>query len=327
MFDKGKTETNEEKFFALYKDVANQLKATGISYTKGDEFYREYSEFISKLTDTFGNLQNFCQQQNTSYVRNQEESRAKAKKDADFAKDSEEFIKARTDDLIKKNKFLDELRGKMKEGLAKLDAAKIAKLKVKETPNLNNMFNTIFTIYYKEQFDWSKFKKSIVADKTEEFQSKLVNIDFATLTPENIQNLSAIKDDPGLNAFVSNDKQGGAILEIINYLEFVKEAVATQNEINDLQDKIHRIKIDAPKRGELAKIEAQRAEVLTQNIDHLNAISAKVVKNADRYADEVKRVDEMVEMYDKHKNKLHSLIGNEYPRIQQVPRNIYKDSE
>lgn len=330
MFDKGKTEGNEEKFFGLYKDVANQLRATGISYSKGDEFYREYTDFISKLTTTFENLQNFCQQQSTSYARTQDEARQKSKKDGDFSKDSEEFIKTKTDELIKKNKHLDELRGKMKESLGKLEAKKIAKLKVKETANLNNMFTTIYQIFYKDAktpFDWSSFKKNAVTkDNLEDFQNRLVNLDFSTLTQGDIQSLATLKDDPWIKDYVVSNKEGGALLELVNYLEFVRDAVATQSEIHDLQEKIQRIKTDAPKRSEQAKIEANAAEVLTENIKHLDAINHRMVKSAEPFAEEVKRTDEMFHSYEQHRNRLREVINHEYPRIQSVPQSLYKAS-
>lgn len=331
MFDKGKAEGNEEKFFSLYKDVSNQLRATGISYNKGDEFYREYTEFISKLTSTFENLQNFCQQQSASYTKTQEESRTKAKKDADFNKDSEEFIKTKTDELIKKNKFLDEVRGKMKESLSKLEPKKISKLKVKETPSLNNVFSTIYQIFYKDAktpFDWAQFKKvAILKDNMEDFQNRLINVDFASLTPEQLQSLSNIKEDAWMKDYTVSNKEGGALLELLNYLEFVRDAGAAQAEIADLQDKIHRIKADAPKRGEQAKIEANVAETLTENIKHLDQINHRMIHSAEPFAEEVKRTDEMFHAYDQHKHKLQEVIRQEYPRIQHVPRNLYKDNE
>jgi len=327
MFEKGKVQSNEEQFFKLQADVNNRLQGTNSSYSNGDKFYAEYSSFIQKLTNTFEGLQAYCSENLTNYARSQEEARAKATKDGDFSKNAEEFIRSKTEDLIKKNKYLDELKGKLKESLAAVDAKKIAKLKVKETPALNTLFSALFTFYYKdakEAFDWSKFKKEVVEkDALDDFQARLVNADYTIYTPEEINGLVALKDDPAIKDFSTGKKEGAPVMELLVFLDYVGETAKVQGEINRLQDEIHRIKEDAPRRAEAAKTEANWAEVLQDNITHLDSLNSRVVDSAKPFGNEVERTNQMVGLYEAHKNQVRDFINKEYSSIQRVPTGVY----
>ncbi len=327
MFEKGRVQTNEDKFHGLHGDINARLQGASSSYSNGDKFYGEYSAFIQKLTNTFEGLQAYCSENLTNYARSQEEAKAKASKDGEFSKNAEEFIRSKTEDLIKKNKYLDELKAKLKEPLANLDAKKIAKLKVKETPALTTIFTSFFNFYYKdakEAFDWAKFKKEVVEkDQLDDFQARLVNADYPSYSPEEINSLVVLKDDPAVKDFSTGKKEGAPIMDLLIFLDYVGETAKVQGEINRLQDEIHRIKDDAPKRAEAAKTEANWCEVLQENIVHLDNLNNRVVESAKPFGNEVERTNEMVRLFESHKASLRNFINNEFSAIQKVPGNVY----
>jgi len=322
-----KLKESEEKFATLHQNLNNNLKGTSFSYDHGDKFYREYSDFVSQLTSTFEHLQAFCQQNLTNYAHTQEEARAKAAKDQDFFNKSEEFIKAKTEDIIKKNKFLDELKNKMKDCFTTLTAKKMAALKVKETPALNNFFTVIFQIFYKdskETFDWSKFKAVAFTSKNfDDFSNRLVNADFVSITQEQMESLAKLKEDQGLNDYAKSKKEGEPLLHLINYLEFVGDVNRTQLELTRLHDEISRIKADAPNRNNSSKMEAGWANALQENIHYLDSLNTRVVKTAEQFGDEVKRTNEMADAYEQHKKELRQLVNEQYGPVQNVPTSIY----
>jgi hypothetical protein len=322
-----KVKENEDKFFEQQTTLNNQLKATTFSYNHGDKFYREYSDFVSQLTSTFEHLQAFCQQNLTNYAHSQEEAKAKAAKDLNFSNQSDEFIKAKTDDLIKKNKFLDELKSKMKDCFTPITAKKMAALKVKETPSLTNFFTVVFQTFYKdskETFDWAKFKAVAFKSKNfDDFPNRLVNADFANFTQEQIDNLVKFREDQGLNEYAKNKKEGEPILHLINYLEFVSDVNKTQNDLTRLHDEITRIKADAPNRKDNAKVEASWGTALQENITYLDALNSRLVKSAEQFGDEVKRTNEMADNYEQHKNQLRQVINQEFTPVKNIPQTIY----
>jgi len=325
--NQAKVKENEDKFFNLQQNVNNQLKATAFSYDHGDKFYREYSDFVSQLTSTFEHLQAYCQTNLTNYAHTQEEAREKAVKDQDFYNKSEEFIKAKTDDLVKKNKFFDELKGKMKECFTPITAKKMAALKVKENPSLNNFFTVLFQTFYKDSkdpFEWNKFKSVALKSKNfDDFSNRLINADFASFTDEQLETLVKFKDDQGLNDYAKHKKEGEPLIHLINYLEFVGDVTRTQGELTKLRDEISRIESDAPRRKDRAKMEAGWAETLHDNIQYLDALNTRLVKSAEKFGDEVKRTNEMAEAYEQHKNQLRQTVNQEYGSVKNVPPTVY----
>lgn len=263
-------------------------------------YLAQYAEFISKLGATVHSIQTYQQETLSKYTKDQENSRIKAQKDSEFGPGAEEYLRLTTQNFIQSTKYMDELRAKMKEGLAKLEAKKVAEIAVEKSENLNFMFSSLYAIYYKEStdpFNWKKFKKeAILKDELDDFQSRLVNLDFSTLTENDLILLTKIKDDPWIEDFVVKKKEGGALIELINYIEFVNEAVKTQTELKKMQRDLDRIKKDIPNRVESVKVQTRQAELLKENIAHLVQTKATFDAGADAYKAEFQEIRRILEM-------------------------------
>jgi hypothetical protein len=328
MLDKGKVEKAEEKLATLHNELANIMRATASSYTHGDKYYQDYSNFIATLTTTFTNLQNFTQIQTGKYVKRQDEVRARIAKNEDLTKNSGEYERTQNEELAKHRTTLEELKAKMKEALAKLDAKLFGKLEVKKTPNLNDVFDALHQVFYKGSgnFDWAKFKKDhISTDNMADFQNRLGTADLAEFTPDDINVLSRMRDDAWLNNY-AKQKEGAPLLELTNYIAHVNDAIKSHTDIKGLEEAITRNKVDAPKREESAKADQDHVQFLQENVDYLSALHTRMMRSAEPFTNEDKRTDAMIGDYEQHKQAIRDIVFTEYSRLQTVPRNIYGES-
>jgi len=331
MQNRNQIENNEAQFFNQQQDLNNTLlKAASVSYNNGDEFYREYSDFIATLSHTFEDLQLYSQKKLTDLASSQEEARAKGKRDLEFVRDADEFIRGKTNDLGKKNQFHEDVKTKLKEAISAIDYKKVAKLKVKNSPQLETLFQTLFNVFYKDAkntFNWDTYCKiAITQNKLEDFKNRLINQDFSLLNEEEIESLQRLHDDQWYDNFSKTDKSGAPVLDILNYLEYVKEAAKNQNEINALTHEITRIKADAPLRAETSKSDAIWADLVQQNITHIENLTARMVFSAEPFAQEANRTNQQATNYDQHKREVTEAVQGQYSQVQYVPRNIYSDS-
>jgi hypothetical protein len=329
MLDKGKVEKAEEKLVVLHNELANIMRATASSYTHGDKYYQDYSNFIATLTTTFSNLQNFSQIQTGKYVKRQDEVRARIAKNEDLTRNSGENERTQAEELTKHNTTLEELKIRMKETVGKLDAKLFGKLDVKKSEQLHDFFDALHQIFYKDSgaaFDWAKFKKDHIAkDNMADFQTRLGGYDFATSTPEEIETLGRMRDDPWLNDYKTK-KEGTSLVELSNYLTHVTDAAKSQAEIKRIQEEIARNKLDAPKREEATKADQDHVQFLQENVDYLNALHTRMIRSAEPFANEAKRTDAMIGDYEQHKQAIRDIVFTEYARVQAVPRTIYGES-
>lgn len=327
MGDKSKVLSNQDTFNSLQREVERKLQATTYSYNNGDQFYREYADSFAQLISTFETLQNYCQNNLTKYHTEQQEAIAKAAKDKDISEKSDDFIRAKTEDLIKKNKVLDEIKNQMKTPLSEIKPAALAKLPADKMPGLNSLFSTIFQLFYKDAkdaFEWKKFSTVAIKKNYDDFQNRLVNTDYAEIPSDQLATLSAFKDNAELKDFSTNKKEGESVFKLLSYLHYVGEINKNQLEIARLQEEIARIRADAPKRKENAKTEAEWAEGLKINISHLDSINARIAKAIEPYSNGAETTDALVDSYEQHKKNLKNQITQEYLRVAQVPEGVYK---
>jgi len=326
MFDKTKTEKNEEKFFTQYDNINNQLKASTFYYNHGDKFYREYSDFITKLSTTFEGLNSYSQQNLTGLYDRHEQAKTKAHNDEVFSANAEETIRVKTDELAQETRILDEARASFGKELAAIDAKKLAKLKVKDQTQLQNFFATLRSIFYPEQtdaFDWAKFKAAYEKDKLKDLRERLGNPRFETITSEQISAVERIRDDPYYTELAKNPKEGSSILPLLNYYRFFADAARAHEKTTALTTEIATIRLDAPRRAESAKTEAVLADDLKRNIQYLEELNGRLVRSADPFSDEAKRIHRAIEEYDQHKAHLRNVLTEGFESVQHVPRSVY----
>ncbi len=330
--NKSRVNNNEDIFFDIVQVLNQKLEATSTSYQDGDKFYHEYSEFISKLTGTFEGLQIYYQQNRSIYQNSKEYSNMKRKSDLEFIDTADGSIKDKTEELISKQNHLDDLLRRIKTPLEVIDYRKVAKLDVQENESLNNFFTVLFQIYYgdsRESFDWAQFRKEDVQkEKLKGFQSRLINADYTNMTPEQIDTLVRLKDDPEILKLSKNKKLGAPLVDLLVYLNYVGDIVKTQEEIRTLQYDICVIKHDKPKREGRAEIESHMMGVKQENIKYLENMNNEFLERAKIFAKVVGDTDEMIRVFKEEKVKVGKMIEKEYSReIQHISEGVYEQVE
>lgn len=329
MFDKGKVERNEEKFFTLHEATNNQLKASTLFYNNGDNYYREYEDFVRNLSRNFEGLKSYTTQNLTALKEKQEKARTQAETDRVFAESAEEQIRIKTEELSTLTRNFDESKASYDRELTALEPKKMAKLKVKDQTKLQDFFGAIHRVFYSdaaEPFDWAKFKTAFEKDKMKDFQARLGNPRYAQITEQQIEQLSALKDDAFYADLAKNPKEGSSILPILNYLRHFVDAARGQQRIAVLQREITDIKTNAPSRGENAKIQAQVAEGLRKNVAYLEELNNRLVRSAEPFGDESNRVHRAAEEYNQHKDQLRNTLAQFADNAQHLPRELYASS-
>jgi hypothetical protein len=326
MFDKTKTEKNEDKFFTLHDNINNQLKASTFYYNHGDKFYREYSDFISKLSQTFEGLKSYNQTNLASLIERQEQAATKAHNDEVFAANAEETIRVKSEELTNETRVFEEARTNFAKELQALDAKKLAKLKVKDQTQLQNFFGSLHRVFYADSadaFDWAKFKTAFEKDKLKDLRERLTNPKFGTITSDQISSIEKIRDDPYYTELAKNPKEGSSILPLLNYFRWFADAARANEKTTALTAEVANIRLDAPRRAESAKTEATLAAELKRSIQYMEELNSRLVRSADPFADEAKRIHRAGEEYDQHKAQLRTILSEEYESVQHIPRTVY----
>jgi hypothetical protein len=326
MSDKTRAEKNEEKFFTLHDNINNQLKASTFYYNHGDKFYREYSDFITKLSQTFEGLKSYNQTNLQTLIQRQEQAATNAHNDEVFSTNAEETIRVKTEEATEATRLFEEARTNFGKELQTLDAKKLAKLKVKDQTQLQNFFGSLHRVFYADQageFDWAKFKTAFEKDKLKDLRARLEAPKFGTYTSDQITSMEKIRDDPYYTDFAKNPKEGASILPLLNYVRWFADAARANERATTLQNEVATIRLDAPRRAESAKAEAALAAELKRSIQYLEELNGRLVRSADPFADEAKRIHRAGEEYDQHKAQLRTILSEEYDSVQRVPRDVY----
>ena len=324
--DKSRVHNNEEIFFNILQVLNQKLEATSANFKDRDRFYHEYANFISKLTGIFEGLQIYYQQNRLIYQSSKEYSKTKVTSDLEFIENADKSIKDKTEELISKQSHLEDLIRRMETPLEVIDYKKVAKLDVQENESLNNFFTVFFQMYYgdsRESFDWAKFKKEDVQkEKLTDFKSRLIQADYTNFTPEQLDTLVRLKDDPEIFKLSKDKKLGAPIVDLLAYLNYVGDIVKTQEEIRTLQYDICVIKHDKPEREGRAEIEAHAMEVKQENIEYLEKMNNDFLERAKVFGRLVRDTDEMIRTFKEERSEVAKIIAKEYWEIQHVPENV-----
>jgi len=329
MFEKNKVYNDEGAFFAIHALLNTKLQGTTASYQDGEHFYKEYTSFISKLTGTFEALQIYYQQNRTIYTNSAESSKNKEMEDLEFIRNAEGAIRARAEELVSKQNRIEDIKRRMRVPVEAIDYKKVAKFDVQDHESLNNFFTVFFQIYYgdsRESFDWKKFKKQVVVkEKLKDFQARLMNADYTNFTPEQIDTLVRLCDDPEIAKLAKDKKLGGPIINLLTFLGYVGDLAKTQEEIQALQYEICVIQYDTPKRGGRARIEAQKIDVKQENIAYLEDLNNKFLETAKVFGKLVEDTDGILRDFKEERKKVGEVIEKEYSKIlQYVPESVYE---
>lgn len=243
-------------------------------------FLNQYLENIKQLKQIVGEFRESVVKDTAKLVSEQEATKAKAIKDADFAKNSEKYLTAKKEELIKHRKQFDALKTNMRQSLSEINFRKLERLDVKDhTLKLFEMLNRI--VYKsKEQFNWNTFRdEAIKKDRLDDFKAKLAAFDFSELPPEQLQELENLIHSQVLKDYIEKDPAAEAMLELYDFLDCIPAFVQSQREIKALENNIAQIKRDTDTREIRVEISKNKTHDLDDIIKHLETLNVDALDN------------------------------------------------
>jgi len=310
-----KLQAEEQRLTDLTNNLNNLLKSTSSNYANSDNFYAEYGTFLAQLSNTFQDLKQYAAKSTTAQTQAQENARTRA---AEFAKATEEINAA----ISARRTELSGLQGQVTEITGRFQPKLWAKLKVKETPALTELFTNLFQTYYPEQnLDWATFKKTEVEkNKLAEFNNRLVNADYTTVAPERIDALDYLRNNTDLGAAAAK-KDGAQITELINFLGLVRSISEAQRDVAQLQAKSQalRTEFEASEKAGVADNGAHQ-----KRNEYLTALNERMTQSAAPFANIERTTNEMRQAYDEHKRNLSNLVSQVEAQSKAiVPDSVY----
>lgn len=312
-----KVQAEDQRAADLTNNLNTLLRATASNYNNSDNFYSEYTHFLAELSGTFQSLKNYAANSASSHTQAQEQARNRA---AEFSKNTEEInsaIQARRNELATLQDQAREITGKFQPKL-------FAKLKVKETPALNELFTNLFQVYYPEQnLDWAAFKKTEVEKaKLAEFNNRLINADYTTVAVERVEALDFLRNNQDL-ATIAAKKDGAQVTELINFLGLVRTTSDAQRDIAQLQAKVEALRTEFEAAEKASVAANQTADKRNQ---FLSALNERMTQSAAPFAHIEKTTAEMKQAHEEHKRHLRNQIQQAEAQLRSVPESVYTAS-
>jgi chromosome segregation ATPase len=311
-----KVQSEEQRVADLTNNLNTLLRATSSNYNNSDNFYAEYTAFLSELSGTFQSLRQYAANSTGAHAQAQEQARTR---NAEFQKNTEEVNAA----LDSKRRELEDAQNNVRKHTGALNPKLFAKLKVKETPALTTLFNNLYQTYYPEQqtaFDWVSFKKTEVEkNKLADFNNRLVSADYNTIPQERIEALDYLKTDAELAA-VGAKKDGAQVLELINFLTLVRGVADLQRDIAQLQTRLEGLRTEQQAHEQAGVATNQLAH---KRNEHLAALSDRMTASAAPFGNVEQRTVEQRQAYEDHKRHIRNLIEQTESQISGIPESVY----
>ena len=295
-----------------------------------ESFFNEYLNNMNEVQRVLGEFREFTVKETTRLFSEQEAAKAKAVKDADFAKNSEKYLAAKKDELSKQRKQFDALKTNMRQSLSDINYKRLERLEINE--HFLKIFSTLYDVLYlssnspadkpRESFDWAKFKaQAIIKDRLDDFKAKAAAMDFSELPEEKIAALKALISDPDIKQLIEKDIKAEPILEIYDFLDCIPAYIQSSQEIKTLQNNVSQIKRDTVTREikvETSKLKSQDIEDLLKHLDSLsideidsklNIHLAELHQNQDKYvAAKQKKLQDLKNHYNQEVLKVNPAI-------------------
>ncbi len=311
-----KVQAEEQRIADLTNNLNTLLRATASNYNNSDNFYAEYSAFLSELSGTFQSLRQYAANSTGAHAQAQEQARTR---NAEFAKNTEEVTAA----LDAKRRELEEAQNNVRTQTATLNPKLLAKLKVKETPALSTLFNNLHQTYYPEdqtEFNWVNFKKTEVEkNKAADFINRLNTADYNTIPNERIDALDYLRNDAELAALGAK-KDGAQVLAFINFLGLVRGVADLQRDIAQLQTRLEGLRTEQQAHDQAGVATNQLAQ---KRNEHLAALNDRMTASAAPFGNVEQRTVEQRQAYESHKNHIRNLINQTEEQIRHIPESVY----
>jgi len=319
MFNKSqasKVQSEEQRIADLTNNLNTFLRATASNFNNSDNFYAEYSAFLSELSGTFQSLRQYAANSTGAHAQAQEQARTRA---SEFAKNIEEVTAA----LDAKRRELEEAQANVRKTTGAFNPKLFAKLKVKETQALATLFNNLYQTYYPEQqnaFDWVSFKKTEVEkNKLADFNNRLVNADYNTIPQERVESLDYLRADAELAALAAK-KDGAQVAELLNFLGLVRGVADLQRDIAQLQTRLEGLRTEHQAHEQSVLVSNQFAQ---KRNEHLAALCDRMTASAAPFGNVEQRTLEQKQAYEDHKRHIRNLIDQTEAQIRTIPESVY----
>jgi len=296
---------------------------------KEEIFTELFSDSLIQINQVLQEYENYYALENKKFYEEHKATESQLKKDTEFVTNSDKYLNAAKDELLKKKKHLDTIKTSMRTAIASVNSKKLSELKVQENPSLLKLFRILFSVLYKagmEEFDWSKFKKTVlIKDKCDDFISRAAALDPLEVPKPKLDELTAIKQDEWLKKFVSEDPKGDSVLDIMDYLEYIPECVKAETDILEIETNIKNIKRDAVTRKARIDISKKKIEILEENYNYLNESYKKISEHKVWVQELTVQVQDKLDELDRFSRKIVQEIHEAYDNnIRKVPDRCYE---
>jgi len=281
--DKTNFEEGSKQLEKDFEDFTQKVSGCYELDSHSENFFNEYIDNMTRVQTLLSDFRNFTVKETSRLFSEQEAAKAKAVKDADFAKNSTKYLEAKKDELSKQRKQFDALKTNMRQSLSDINFRKLERMD--NNPTFINIFAVLYDVLYLTNpsspdkkpaapFEWNRFKSEAISrDRLDDFKAKAAAMDFSELPEEKKKALEGLISDPTIKELIIKDIKAEPILEIYDFLECVPAYIASANEIKALQNNVAQIKRDTITREikvETSKLKSEDIEDLLKHLDSLS---------------------------------------------------------
>jgi len=328
MFNSAQTNFEEgtKQLEREYEAFDQRVNAVYQLDTTSENFFNDYISNMTEVQRVLSEFREYTVKETTRLFSEQEAAKAKAVKDADFAKNSEKYLSAKKDELSKQRKQFDALKTNMRQSLSDINFRRLERID-ERNPHFIRIFRVLYDVLYntsnspdrpREDFNWEKFRaQAISKDRLDDFKAKAAAMDFSELPEDKIKALESLISDKEIKELIEKDVKAEPILEIYDFLDCVPAYIQSQKEIKTLQNNIAQIKRDTITREikvETSKLKSQDIEDLLKHLDslsvddidsRLNIHLAELHQSQDKYAQaKIKKLQDLKHQYNQEVAKV-----------------------
>jgi len=91
----------------------------------------------------------------------------------------------------------------------------------KSSSLLNELFKGIYSLFTTKPYSWKTFQSTLLKGNGDEFQSELAAFQFETISEPNLKTMRSLKELKGLDAFIKNQKEGEALIDLHGWIMYI----------------------------------------------------------------------------------------------------------
>jgi hypothetical protein len=326
--DYKKIEELNATFEHAFESFKNKCLLMQQSSKQGKDFYDSFLQNLHKVNDIIVEYETFFAAEKKNFFDQTQKNEAQLLRDSEFIKNSKDYLDKADSELSKKRKHLETVKASMRTAIANINPTKITQIPVDGNPALKELFADLFVVLYKEprnDFEWTKFKKAILKDKCDDFIGRAASLDPLEIPEEELKKLQEIKQAQALKDFVNADPKGEAVLDVIDYLEYIPESVKAEKDIRELEINYKSIKKDTITRKTKSEILITKNRILETNYKALFEFNEKITQYRPLVEQLIDEVSKKLQDLNDYTHKLTTDIQTQYERdIRAIPTHLHE---